>query len=228
MVRIQYLGHSFFKISFSNINILVDPFIKCNTKDAAFDRLVECPVSEDDLKNTTMILITHEHFDHFEKDTVEKIAQRDNALVVAHDSILTELDLPRNLTRSVTVGDEITLRNINIKAVSAHHPHSFYPLGYVMECKGQTVYHAGDTALTENFADIKCDIALLPIGGTYTMDCVDAVKAVKTMKPEIAIPMHYNTFEMIKADPNEFKAKIEKSILKTKAVILQPKQTFKL
>jgi len=84
-----------------------------------------------------------------------------------------------------------------------------------------------DSALMDSFSSIKPDIAMLPIGGTLTMDLIDAVRATKTMKPDYVIPMHYNTFEEIKADPAEFKEQIEKSVLKTKPLIMKPGQALK-
>jgi L-ascorbate metabolism protein UlaG (beta-lactamase superfamily) len=126
------------------------------------------------------------------------------------------------------MNQEITLRNLQIKALPAHHPNSFYPLGFLISYKGQSVYHAGDTALINSISEIDADVALLPIGGTYTMDCVDAIRAVKTMKPKYAIPMHFDTFKMIQQDPKEFKQKIEKSVFKTKPVILKPGQKIRI
>lgn len=225
-MKIQYLGHSFFKVDFSNANILIDPFI--SSSDPSFDRLVKCPVKKQDLKDIAMILVTHEHFDHFDKDAVEHIASRNNALVVSHESILQELNLQRNLLRPITSGKSITTRGLKITALPAHHPNAFYPLAYLVEGANEKLFHAGDTALHDVFADVDADVALLPIGGTHTMDIVDAVRATKTMKPKVVIPMHYNTFEVIKADPNEFKQRIEKSILKTKPIILSPGETLEL
>lgn len=233
MINIRYLGHSFFKISFPGRSILIDPYINKTKKDPSFikqpnsfKRLIECPVTEASLKDISAILITHEHFDHFDKKAVETIALANNSKVVAHESILKQLSIPKNQQYQISRGGKFILDKMEISAVDAHHPQSFYPLGYLIKHDGTSVYHAGDTDLMDFFEDIEADVTILPIGGTLTMDVVDAVRAVKTMKPRYAIPMHYNTFEMIKADPREFKAKIEKSILKTEPVILKPGQNF--
>lgn len=226
MVSIQYFGHSFFKIGFSGRNILVDPYLSTENHDPEFKRLVCCEAKPADLKAIDLILVTHEHFDHFDKALIEKIASRDNSCVVASEPLLQELNLNKRFLHPIKMHETINLRGVEIKAVPAHHPQSFYPLGFMVSYKGKSVFHSGDTDLMDEFADISPDMALLPIGGTITMDCVDAIRAVKTMKPRYAIPMHYNTFKMIEQDPQEFKNKIEKSILKTKPVILKPGQSF--
>jgi len=178
------------------------------------------------LKDIALILVSHEHFDHFDKDFIEKIASRDNSCVVASESLLQKLNLSKRFLHPIRQHQTINLRGIEITALPAHHPQAFYPLGFLMSYDGKSVFHSGDTSLVDSFSKINPDVALLPIGGTYTMDCVDAIRAVKTMKPRYAIPMHYGTFKMIDQDPKEFKQKIDKSILKTKPVILKPGQSF--
>ncbi|MAG21875.1 MAG: metal-dependent hydrolase [Candidatus Diapherotrites archaeon] len=228
MVDIQYFGHSFFRVGFPDRNILIDPFINSTNNTVDFKRLIQCGAKKKDLCNIAMILVTHEHFDHFDKATIEDIVAKENCCVVAHDHILSELDVPIRFKAPIRMDQSLCLRNINIKALSAHHPNAFYPVGFLLEFENQRVFHAGDTALTNSFNEIKTDIAMLPIGGTYTMDCVDAVRAVKTMKPKYVIPMHFGTFSMIEQDPKEFKQRIEKSVLKTKAVVLKPGQKIKI
>jgi L-ascorbate metabolism protein UlaG (beta-lactamase superfamily) len=228
LLEISYFGHSFFQLKFGDKKVLIDPFIKCNRKDEAFKRLQDCKIAEKDLENISLILLSHEHFDHFDKELVKRLAEKNNACVVGHESVLQQIGLQKRLTHSIATGEKVSLRGVNVKAVTAHHPQAFYPLGFVIEGDGKTVYHAGDTDLIDEFNEIKTNVALLPIGGTYTMDVVDAVRATKSMKPDYVIPMHYNTFNVIQADPNEFKQKIEKSILKTKPVILKPGENFKL
>ncbi len=226
MVSVQFFGHSFFKISFPNQNILIDPFISDKYEDKAFKRLVACKAKASDLKNISLILVSHDHFDHFDKGFIENIAKRDNSCVVAAEPLLQQLDLSTRFLHPIKQHQTVSLRGIDITAIPAHHPQAFYPLGFMISCGGKSIFHSGDTSLIDEFSRIKPDLALLPIGGTYTMDCVDAIRAVKTMKPKYAIPMHYNTFKMIEQDPFEFKQKIDKSILKTKPVILKPGQSF--
>lgn len=226
-VSVRFLGHSFFRISLNNKTILIDPYVKDNHPEPEFKRLSPCCVKERDLKNVDAVLISHEHFGHFDKELVQSLAQENNACVVAHESVLQELKLSKRYMQSLDIGQTISVRGVSITGVSAHHPQSFYPMGFVIRANGSTIYHAGDTQLLDDFEGLKPDLALLPIGGNYTMDCVDAVRAVKAMKPKFAIPMHYNTFAPIQVDAGEFKNKIEKSILKTVPIILKPGQSFK-
>ncbi|MFH1663665.1 MAG: metal-dependent hydrolase, partial [archaeon] len=226
MVKLTFFGHSFFKADFNGTKVLFDPFINNTCTDPAFKRVVSCTAKKADLNDIDVILVSHEHFDHFDKKAIESIAKQNNSLVVAHDSVLNELSLERRFLYPLNLNQKITLRNVNIECVTAHHPESFYPVGFVVSSKGKSVYFSGDTALIEDFSKVTADVALLPIGGTYTMDCVDCVKATKLMKPKYVIPMHYNTFSMIKCDTTEFKKKIEKSVLTTKPVLLNPGESF--
>ncbi len=226
MPSIQFFGHSFFKLCFPERNILFDPYVSSACSDPAFKRLVECSAKQSDLRDIALILLSHEHFDHFDKELVEKIATRDNSCVVGSLPLLQQLNLSKRFLHPIKMNETITLRGTEIKAVPAHHPQAFYPLGFMVSHNGKSVFHAGDTDLIDDFSSLRPDVALLPIGGTFTMDCVDAVRAVKTMKPRFAVPMHYNTFKMIEQDPKEFKQRIDKSILKTKVVVLKPGQKF--
>jgi len=174
------------------------------------------------MKGVDVILVTHEHFDHCDKQAIEEIVANTNSLVVAHESVLDSINVPKNYKRPVRKNESVKVKGVEIKALSAHHPTSFYPLAYHMSKDNFSLFHAGDTNIITSVNTLKCNVAMLPIGGIRTMDVVDAVKVVKTIKPDYAIPMHYNTFERITASPHEFREKIEKSILKTKPVILKP------
>ncbi len=226
-MKLQYLWHSFFKITFQGINLLVDPFISMPEGDSTFKAVLKCPVDSSKVTGIDAICVSNEHFDHFDKKAVEEIALRENAVVVAHESVLNELNLPNDLKHNVKVGDNFNLRGVKISVLGAHYPNSFYPLSFVFSKDDESVFFAGNTALMDSFAEIKSDVAILPIGGSTTMDVIDAVRATKTMKPKYVIPMHYNSFDTILADPNDFKQRIEKSILKTIPVILKPGQIFK-
>ncbi len=232
MAFLQFLGHSFFQLGLDR-NILIDPFI--NPSCESMKRLIPSFASEKDLKNVSMILISHEHPDHFDKPLIERIAAKQDTLVVAHDAVLNELDISSRQKVPVHVDSKLQLRGVSIKAYCAHHPRSFYPLSFLLEFNGTKLFHAGDTELLDELEHVKTDIALLPIGGgpeqtteLTTMDIIDAVKATKSMKPKIVIPMHYNTFESIRVDPFEFKQRIEKSNLKTKVHVMNPGEKLEL
>ena len=230
MVELQYVWHSFFKISSKGKTVLVDPLLEFNAPTKEFDPLLKPMLKQSDLKKVSMILVTHEHSDHFDKELVEHIAQATGACVVAHPHILQELEgtISKAFLHPIAIGEKVSLRGIEVEGIPCHHPQSFYPQGFLINMDGTKIYHAGDTDLINDMSRVQADIALIPIGGHETMDCVDAVRAIKTMKPKVAIPMHYNTFECIKQDPQEFKQKIDKSILDTEVVILNPGKKFKL
>lgn len=231
MTEIKFFGHSFFQITHEK-SVLVDPFISSCSKH--LKRLIPCSAKNSEFRNISHILISHEHPDHFDKTFVEEIASKNDSLVIAHDFLLNELSLPKRQLVPIMTEKPVTARNVTVKAVSAHHPRAFYPLSFLIEVNGSKIFHAGDTDLLEEHERVKADVALLPIGGPCnlmdlsTMDVIDAVKATKCIKPKYVVPMHYNTFECIKADPLEFKRRIEKSNLKTKAVIMQPGETLSL
>lgn len=228
MFEIQFFYHSFFRLKMGNRVLLIDPFVDSIPTESGLKKLIKCPVKTKQLKKTDAILISHEHFDHFDKKAIEEIARESSCTVIAHDHLLSELSINPRQKKSIDLKKKVNFKGIEIQPQPAHHPNSFYPMGFKIEYCNNSVVHTGDTDLTNIFSKIKADVLCVPIGGTITMDVVDAVRAVKTMEPEIAIPMHYDTFKMIKASPEEFKEKIEKSILKTKAVILKPGKKLKL
>jgi L-ascorbate metabolism protein UlaG (beta-lactamase superfamily) len=225
---IHYLGHSFFRLGFKDATVLIDPYINTISPDAQFRRLEKCPVKEKNLPKTDLILITQENFDHFDKKAVETIAMRDNATVIATQNILNELTLTENQKIAVGSGDTKRVKGLEVQVLDAHFPTSFYPVSYLVSDDKTSIYHAGASQDFSEHHKFKADVLLLPIGGTISMDVVDAVKVTKTVKPKFAIPMHYNTFGFIQVDPREFSHRIIKSILKTEPIILKPGEQFSL
>ncbi|MCR4368939.1 MAG: MBL fold metallo-hydrolase [archaeon] len=225
-MKIQFLWHSFFKLQFSGATFLVDPFINEPVGDMAMKFNEKCPVSSKKLSKIDAIFVSNEHFDHFDRALVSEIAMREGSVVVGHESVLNELGIPSTQKHNVKIGDKFNLRGIQIEVTGAHYPNSFYPLSFCFEKSGERVFFAGNTALTDSFVGTACDVAILPIGGSSTMDVIDAVRATKSMKPKFVIPMHYNSFDSIIADPVDFKERIDKSNLKTIPVILKLGQSF--
>lgn len=225
-MELQFFRHAFFKLRLDNTNIVIDPFINSSNDENNPMPLVKCPVSEKSIGKTDIVLLSQEHFDHFDKKTVEYLCNSFQSTVVAHDSILSQLEIQKNQKKAIGSWDKFKLFEVNFEVVPAHYPKAFYPVSYLLKDEKSSVFFAADTTLTDHFNGVKADVALLPIGGADTMDVVDAVKATKTIKPKYSIPMHYDTFDSIKADPNEFKTRIEKSILKTIPVILKYGEKF--
>ncbi len=226
-MKVQFFWHSFFRISFQGASFLVDPFIELPEGENTFKPCMKCPSDASKIKAVDFICISNEQFDHFDRKTVELISRRNRATVVGHESVLNELDIPQNLKHPAMIGDAFSLCDVKIEINNAHYPNSFYPLSYRFSKDGESLFFAGNTDLMDAFSEIKTDVAILPIGGSSTMDVIDAVRATKTMKPKYVIPMHYNSFPTIMADPDDFRSRIEKSILKTIPVVLKPGQDFR-
>ncbi len=228
MFEVQFVYHSFFKVSMGGRVVLIDPFFNSLPEGKKPKKRIESPLPKKSFKKVDLILVSHEHFDHFDKKAIKAITEASNCTVVAHDNLLKELAINPRLKQSIDLKKRVNVKGVEIEPLPVHHPTSFYPLGFKIEYEGNSLVHTGDTFLTSIFSKLKADVLCVPIGGTMTMDVVDAVRAVKTMEPGIAIPMHYDTFDMIKANADEFREKIDKSILKTNAAVLKPGKKIKL
>ncbi|WP_066503336.1 metal-dependent hydrolase [Abyssisolibacter fermentans] len=211
-MKITYLGHSAFLIEGEKIKSLIDPFISGNQN---------CPVTVNDLNNITHIFVTHGHGDHL-GNTVE-IAKKNNSLVICNFELGFYLGNKDINVHTMHIGGKYNFDFGFVKMVTALHGSGIInqdgtvtnggnPCGFLIEIDNKKIYHAGDTALTMDMKLLEkedIDVAILPIGGNYTMDIEDAARAVEFIKPKLVIPMHYNTFPVIKANPNDFKEKIK-------------------
>src|SRR5215213_6319405 len=208
MPTIRFLGHACFELTEAEVDVLVDPFLTGNPKAAA---------SADEV-DPTHILLTHGHGDHF-GDTVA-IAKRTGATVLAITEIADELSGEGLDALDPNMGGTVKFDWGWVKVVPAWHTSTTpkgtpsTPAGLLIELGGTLVYHLGDTAL---FSDLQLiarrgdqvDVALVPIGGHYTMDRIDAVTAVEFIAPRAVIPVHYDTFPPIETDAQQFKADVE-------------------
>ncbi|HOT22590.1 MAG TPA: metal-dependent hydrolase, partial [Sedimentibacter sp.] len=180
--------------------------------------------SVDDLVNITHIFVTHGHGDHI-GDTIN-IAKRNKALIITNHEISAYLSKFKLRTHAMHIGGRTKFDFGTVKMTNALHGSGISengnmiyggnPGGFIIEVNGKKIYHAGDTGLTYDMKlleDEKIDVAFLPIGGNYTMDIEDALKAVDFIKPKTVVPMHYNTFGIIKADPEIFKSKASSNVI---------------
>jgi L-ascorbate metabolism protein UlaG (beta-lactamase superfamily) len=207
-VDIRFLGHSCFELTDGDTRVLIDPFLTGNPKAAVEASEVE----------PTHIFLTHGHADHW-GDVVD-IAKRTGAPCVAIAEISGELgDHGVKNTTDPNLGGTVEFEGGWVRLVPAWHTSTTpggtvnVPAGMVINLGGKTVYHLGDTAL---FSDLRLvaerdrlDAALVCIGGHYTMDRHDAVIACELLGARIVIPCHYNTFPLIEADAQAFKAEVE-------------------
>ncbi len=218
---IRFLGHACFELSDGDETVLIDPFLTGNPKAA---------IAAGDAAATT-ILLTHGHADHF-GDTVD-IAKRTNAPVAAIVEIARELGEDGIDVRDPNLGGTVQFDWGSVKLVPAWHTSTTpkgtvnTPAGLVIDFKDTVVYHLGDTCL---FSDLQLvgrrkaiDVALMCIGGHYTMDSTDAVEAAQLVGAKTVIPCHYDTFPPIETDAQAFKSDVE-SATQSNVVILEPGQ----
>jgi L-ascorbate metabolism protein UlaG (beta-lactamase superfamily) len=219
MVELQYFGHSFVKLKGKNGTIIIDPVFNSSKTDAK--RVSNIPAKLKDIKDISLILITNDLKEQFDKVAVEELAKKNNAIVVAHDFLLNDLNIPRDLKASIIQGSSIFLKGFKIKTQTAHCPQAFCSTGFLIDCDGKKIYHAGTTRLLETFSQIDADLALLPISNK-TMDVVDVVRAAKIMKPKKLIPIHHGIYDLGSFDPKDIDRRIKESVLKTETILLSP------
>ncbi|MGE7666085.1 metal-dependent hydrolase [Ureibacillus composti] len=206
-MEISYHGHSIVKIKTNGTNIIIDPFIRGNS-------LTDLKVEEE---KPDVILLTHGHNDHV-GDTIE-LAKANNSLVVAPNELANYLATQGVNVHNMGIGGAFEFPFGKVKYTLAFHGSVYEtengeiinagnPGGILFFAEGVTIYHAGDTAL---FGDMKLigerhpiDVAFLPIGDNFTMGPEDAAYAVSLLNPKNVVPIHYNTFPVIKQDPNTF------------------------
>lgn len=211
-ISVQYLGHSCFLLTTAKAKILVDPFLTGNPMAATTAEKVAADV----------ILVSHGHGDHY-GDAVA-IAKRTGAMIVAPYELALHAGAQGAKVHPMGCGGGKDFAFGRIQLTIAHHTSSVEeggksvsvaaPVGFLIRADGKTIYFAGDTALTMDMELLgrrnSIDLALVPIGDNFTMGPTDAAEAVRMLKAKRAVPMHYNTFEMIAVDPGIFHKEAEK------------------
>lgn len=217
-MKLKYFSHSSFQITTdAGHTILIDPFLDDNPTS---------PVKSADL-TADFIILTHAHGDHV--GDAFKIAKRTNPLFICVNELANYCIGKGFRAHNMHIGGAHNFDFGRLKFTIAHHgsmtPDNTYggePAGVILTIEGKSIYHTGDTGL---FYDMKLigemtpiDYMLLPIGDNFTMGIDDAVKAVELANPKVAIPIHYNTFPVIAADPNVFREKVQ--VLGKKAIVM--------
>ena len=188
-ITIQWLGHASFKIHCEDKVIYIDPW-----------KLKDSP------QDATAVLVSHSHYDHYSAEDIEKVSGPDTKLIAAADVINQH-----GKGQVINPGQTIELNDIKVTGVPSYNPDKqFHPksnnwVGFVIEVCSKRMYYAGDTDLTEEMKALQnIDVALLPVGGTYTMDAEDAAEAAGHIKPKQAIPYHWGDIVGSRAQADQF------------------------
>ena len=193
--KINWLGHDSFRID-GEITIYIDPF-----------QIQPGPKAD-------IILVSHEHFDHCSPEDIDKIKAEDTIIV-------TEAQSAEKLEGNVKVMkpyESVSIGGVNIETLPSYnlnkdfHPKENGWLGFIIEIDGERIYHSGDADFIPEMNDVKADIALLPVSGTYVMTAEEAVKAALAIKPKVAIPMHYGAIVGSEDDAKQFEKALEGNI----------------
>ena len=216
-MKIKFYGHAGIKIE-DNLTILIDPWLDDNPL---------ATIKAKDITKADYIIATHNHFDHV--NDIPIIAKNTQATVIS--IVETAEDLSSKgceKTIGCNIGGIVKLKGLELIFTQAFHSMSSNPSGVLLFYNNKTIYHAGDTGV---FGDMELigemypiDLAFLPVGGHFTMGLKEARKAIQFLKPKIVVPIHYNTFDLIKQNVDENLVKESNSQL----LILKPDQEITL
>ena len=192
--KIQVLCHSSIRFDKEKI-IYFDPFkIEKNYNDANY------------------IFITHDHYDHYSEEDIDKVIKEDTILI-APEGLLEKMQkhgYKNNNIITVKPNNQYSEKGIKFETMPAYninkqfHPKENEWVGYVLELDNINYYIAGDTDITEENRKVKCDVAFVPVGGTYTMDYKEAAQLINEIKPKVAVPIHYGSVVGTKQDAENF------------------------
>lgn len=227
MLKATFYGHACVFVTDGKHSIIIDPFLSGNPL---------APIAAADI-DVDYILATHGHGDHL-GDAID-ISKRTGATIIAPNELAVWVSQRGALAHNMHIGGGYDFEFGRVKLTIAHHgsaagesglEYTGNPCGFLVTMGGATLYHTGDTGL---FYDMKLigemnpvDLMFLPIGDNFTMGVDDAVKAVELVKPKIAVPMHYDTWDIIHADPQQFKRKSEGKGVRV--VILKPNESVEV
>ena len=224
--KIRWEGHAFFRITSPGGKvILIDPWITENPS---------CSITLEDVTEADLVLITHDHFDHVADAAA--IVKKTGAIIVGMPETMSRLqvedDMPgENVANDgigINIGGTTTVTGIQVVMVQAFHSsQTGAPCGYIVTLEdGTTIYHAGDTGVFQSMKLFRKlyhpHVALLPIGGVFTMDPVQAARALDLLEPKVCIPMHFGTFPILEQNADGFLALAAKESKKVEVVVLEP------
>lgn len=175
---------------------------------------------EDGKNNADIIFITHTHYDHFSPEDILKIKNQNTVIVIPKDgySQCLQMGFKDYQVNVVEPNKRYQVHGVNFETVPAYnikkdfHPKANKWVGYILELRSASYYIAGDTDMNEDNIKVECDVAFVPVGGTYTMDAIEAAKFVNEIQPRIAVPIHYGTIVGTKADAEKFEGLLKNTI----------------
>jgi len=204
-VTIQWLGHASFRICYEDKVVYIDPW------------KIKEPVGD-----ATLVLVSHSHYDHYSAEDMAKVSGADSKLIASADVVTKE-----KAGEAVLPGLTVELEGIRVTGVPAYNPaKQYHPkgnnwIGFVIEIGAKRIYYAGDTDLTDEMKALKdIDVALLPVGGTYTMSAKEAAEAANSIEPRLAIPYHWGDIVGGRSDAEQFGEQV-----KCNVKILSPGET---
>jgi L-ascorbate metabolism protein UlaG (beta-lactamase superfamily) len=218
IMEITLLGHSGVKIQGSR-TIYIDPFLTGNPA---------ASTTPEEITEADIVIVTHYHSDHLGDSFA--ICKKTGATCVGIHEISVDAEAEGIPTEGMNIGGTIEVKGVKIHMVQAlHSAEKGDPAGVVVEMDGKKIYHAGDTGLSLDMKLIgeffKPDLSFIPIGDRYTMGVPSAAKAVEFIQTKKVIPVHYNTFPIVSADPEEFKRRVGDL---AEVIILKPGESYSL
>ena len=192
--NIEVLYHSSIRISKNKV-IYIDPF--------KIDK---------DYNDADIVFITHDHFDHYSEEDIDKVIN-ENTTIIIPEELLTKIlrkGINKNAVITVESNKEYMVQGIKFETIPAYNTNkTFHPkendwVGYIITLDGIRYYIAGDTDITEENRKVKCDVAFVPVGGTYTMSFEEAAQLINEIKPQVAVPIHYGSVVGTKQDAIDF------------------------
>ncbi len=217
-MKITWLGHSAVKIEASK-TIYIDPFLTGNPA---------ASMKPEEATKADLVIVTHDHGDHL--GDAFPICKQTGATLISLHEIAVRAEAEGIPAEGMNIGGTVVSHDVKVHMVQAvHTAECGDPTGVVVEVDGKSLYHAGDTGLTYDMKLVgeffSPDLSFLPIGDRYTMGINSAVKAVEFCQTKRVIPVHYNTFPIVMADPEEFKAKVGDM---AEVIILKPGEAYDL
>lgn len=200
-----------------NISVLYHSSIKINKEKVIY---IDPYNIDSNYNDADIIFITHDHYDHYSEEDIDRIKKEDTIIIVPKDMDEKLLNYGFKESNIIVVkpNKKYTIGEINFETISSYninkefHPKKNEWVGYIIEVDNIKYYIAGDTDITEENKKVKCDVAFIPVGGTFTMDYKEASILANEIKPQIAIPIHYGSLVGTKQDAIEFSKLLDPTI----------------